>query len=46
MKQIYEEPDITLIYLECSDIVICSLTDVELDDNLSGSDKFGDIVRP
>ena len=46
MRQKYEEPDITLVYFECSDIVICSLKDEVIDNNLSGSGQFGDIVRP
>lgn len=46
MRQKYEEPDITLVYFECCDIVICSLKDEAIDDNLSGSGQFGDIVRP
>ena len=46
MKQVYEDPNMTISCFDCKDIVICSLNDEEIDDNLSGSGGFGDIVRP
>lgn len=46
MKQVYEDPNLRILYFDCRDIVICSLNDEVIDDNLSSSGNFGDIVRP
>ena len=46
MKQVYEDPYMTITELNCSDIVICSLTDKAVDDNYSDTGNFGDVVRP